>query len=1032
MRWRGRWPGVLHFSRGGLACRLVTAGVVVVMGGGGTVSVWAAEAPVDFNREVRPILSDRCFVCHGTDAATRKGDLRLDDRAAALGVLLPGKTGHSEVVDRIFSDDVDDVMPPPESNLSLSADEKEVLRRWIAEGAEYQGHWAFQPVVAPVVPEASGLPGPQRNEIDVLVAERLQKEALSLQPMAAPARLLRRLSFDLTGLPPGLAELDAFGEAMTAPAADPAAVVAATVDRLLASPHFGERMASDWLDVARFADTFGYQSDATMQVWPWRDWVIRSFNENLPFDQFITWQLAGDLLPGATRDQQLATAFNRLHRQTNEGGSVNEEFRVQYVEDRVETYGMAFLGLTVGCAKCHDHKYDPMTQRDYYSLFSYFQNVDESGLYSHFTDATPTPALSLGTVEQERERALAAARVVRAEAELALQRPLRRGVFAERERVGLAAAGDGAWPDEIGRFALDEIKDGRVLNAVNEAEPGQVFDEVAVIPGRHGQALQFSGENNISLSLGGKWTRDDAFSVSLWINPPAVMERAVVFHRSKAWTDAASNGYELLIEDGRLSAALIHFWPGNALRVVTRDRLAVNEWTHVAWSYDGSSRAAGLRLFVNGVEAAVEVVRDALTKDINRGGEDRLTFGQRFRDRGFKGGAIDDVRLFGRALSRLEAAALSGVGSLTPGGAGPGPLVSQDDEFEYFLLAVDRPYRDALAGLRDLRRARSASGDGLPEIMTMRELPSPKPAFVLARGAYDAPTDPVSARTPEFLPPLTGAAPANRLGLARWTVARENPLTARVLVNRLWQSFFGVGLVRTPEDFGVQGALPSHPELLDFLAARFMDSGWDFKALVRLMVTSRTYLQDSTVGGDVRSRDPDNHLLSRGPSFRLSAEQIRDQALRAAGRLDPAVGGPSVDPDQANRRSLYTFWKRTMPDVRMDIFDMAKREVCSARRPLTQTPLQALTLLNEPTFAGWARLVAEQAEAAHADDGEAIITIFRTLTSHRPTARQLQILRELLAEQAAGSSLEPAAARRHGLQAVAQAAMNFDESVMKR
>jgi hypothetical protein len=1001
----------------------VVAGVLLISG-----VAAAAETRLEFNRDVRPILSDRCFYCHGTDANQRKGDLRLDEREAALEALAPGREHDSEVLRRIFSDDADEVMPPPETNLTLSAEEKQTLRQWIAQGAEYQGHWAFQPVAAPVVPPVTVDGG---NEIDALVAATLQEERLTLRPVAAPARLLRRLSFDLTGLPPTPAEAQAFEAAMAAVAADPSrgpAVIAAEVDRLLASPHFGERMATDWLDVARYADTFGYQSDVAMNVWPWRDWVIRAFNDNLPFDQFITWQLAGDLLPNPSRDQQLATTFNRLHRQTNEGGSVNEEFRVEYVTDRVETYGMAFLGLTLNCAKCHDHKYDPVTQRDYFSLFAYFQNIDESGLYSHFTDAVPTPALSLATPEQEQARTLAAAKVARAEAELVLDRDHRRDAYEAWRAVATAPAEE-PWPEEIGRFSFDALTDGTVANALNEAEPGRVFDDVTLVPGARGQAVKLSGENNVSFALGGKWTRDDAFSLALWIKPPSVIDRAVVFHRSKAWTDAASNGYELLIEDGRLSAALVHFWPGNALRVVTRDPLPVNEWTHVVWSYDGSSRAAGLTLFVNGRPAAVEVVRDALTKDINRGGEDRLTIGQRFRDRGFKDGAVDELRLFARAISPYEAAVLAGRPVVPP----THPAAEAAGVLDHFLLAVDATHREKLAALRMLRQARSAAGDSLPEIMTMRETAEPKPAFVLARGAYDAPTTPVSARPPEFLAAVEPGAPTNRLGLARWTVSPQNPLTSRVLVNRLWQSFFGEGLVRTPEDFGFQGALPTHPELLDFLARRFMESGWDFKALVRFIVSSRTYQQDSDPPPDVRAQDPENRLLARGPAFRLSAEQLRDQALLAAGQLNPALGGPSVDPDQAGRRSLYTFWKRTMPDVRMDLFDMAKREVCSARRPLTHTPLQALTLLNEPSFVAWSRRVAEAAATEHPDDeSAAITTIFRRLTSQAPTDRQHAILRQIRAEQSALSGQDGAAASLAGLQAVAQAVMNFDASVMKR
>ncbi|MFN0126933.1 MAG: DUF1553 domain-containing protein [Verrucomicrobiales bacterium] len=1006
----------------------VGLGGLILAGVGG---VLGADGRVEFNRDVRPILSDRCFICHGTDAKQRKGDLRLDQREAALEALAPGRPDESEVVRRLFSDDPDEVMPPPESNLSVSAEEKAMLRAWIEQGAEYQGHWAFQtvPSVA-VTPEAVTASG-GANEIDALLAASPREAELEFQPLAAPGRLLRRLSFDLTGLPPSSPELDAFEATWTKAGEDSAprqAAVAAEVDRLLASPHFGERMAADWLDVARYADTFGYQSDAAMHVWQWRDWVIRAFNQNVPFDQFITWQLAGDLLPNPTRDQQLATTFNRLHRQTNEGGSVNEEFRVEYVADRVETYGMAFLGLTLNCAKCHDHKYDPLTQRDYYSLFAYFQNIDESGLYSHFTDAIPTPTLSLATPDQDQALTLASAKVVRAEADLALRRASRRTAFDEWRRASAEPHPPAnPWPDEIGHFSFDSIANGTVENAVNAAEPGKIFDDVALTPGRHGQALRLSGENNVNFSLGGKWTRDDAFSASLWIKSPEVFDRAVVFHRSKAWTDAASNGYELLIEEGRLSAALVHFWPGNALRVVAREPLRVGEWTHVVWSYDGSSRAAGLKLYINGIQTAVDVVRDALTKDINRGGEERFTIGQRFRDRGFKGGEVDELRLFARAVSPLEAAWLADV-EPTRGGAS-----EEAAAFEHFLLAIDNDNRTALADLRAARQARSAAGDRLPEIMAMRELDEPKPAFILARGAYDAPTEPVAARPPKFLASTSAEGRPDRLQLARWTVARENPLTARVIVNRLWQSFFGEGLVRTPEDFGVQGALPTHPELLDFLAARLMESGWDFKRLVRLIVTSRAYLQESDVPADVRARDPDNRLLSRGPAFRLSAEQIRDQALVASGLLDRAIGGPSVNPDQVNRRSLYTFWKRTMPDVRMDLFDMAKREVCSARRPLTQTPLQALTLLNEPNFVAWARRLAELAAAEHPDDNAAALTsMFRRVTSLRPTDRQLAVLRQFLAEQSELSGQQGEAARLAGLHAVAQGLLNFDASVMKR
>ncbi len=978
-------------------------------------AVASAAEKLDFNFEVRPLLSDRCFFCHGPDPKNRKKDLRLDTREGALSVIKPGDPDGSELMKRLLTTDPEEVMPPPASHLEITPSERGTIRRWIAEGAEYKGHWAFEtPVIRPAHPKgAVPIAGNGKlNEIDGYVLERLERQGLGFNKPAEKARLLRRVSFDLIGLPPTPAELDAF-EADASPDA-----YEKQVDRLLASPHFGERMAADWLDVARFADTFGYQSDVNSPVWPYRDWVIAALNENKRYDRFIVEQLAGDLLPNATRDQRIATAFNRLHRQTNEGGSINEEFRVEYVCDRVETVGTAFLGLTMQCAKCHDHKYDPLTTKDFYQLFAFFQNIDESGLYAHFTDAIPTPTLTLPTGKQEQATALADAKVARQEASLALLRDQRRAAFEEWKK-GVAAPEQLPVPPPIGDFSFDEIQGGKLANRANEKEPGKVFDDLKTVPGKVGQALLLSGENNVSFSLGGGYTRDDSFSLSFWMKTPDAKDRAVVFHRSKAWTDAGSCGYELLIEDGRLSGALVHFWPGNALRVVVKKALVPNEWTHVVWSYDGSSRAAGLRLFVNGAEAEVEVVRDCLTKDINRGGENRLTLGQRFRDRGFKNGEVDEFQIFDRSLTAWEAQRLAGRGAQPRGDA---------DLFEYFLATVDEPYRAAAAELKAARQARSAATDRVPEIMTMQELPKPKPAFVLFRGKYDEPRDPVMADTPTFLGPLPPDAPKNRLGFARWLVDARHPLTSRVIVNRVWQSLYGRGLVGTPEDFGQQGQLPSHPELLDFLSRRFVDGGWDFKGLVRLIVTSATYRQDTAVGAGVRAKDPENRWLSRGPKARLSAEQLRDQALLQAGVLDRTIGGPSVNPDTTNRRSVYTFWKRTMPDVRMEIFDMAKREVCVARRQQTNTPLQALTLMNEAKFVEFSRTIAQNALKAYPGDPEARTdAVFRRLTSRKPTAAERPILRRLLDEQrlaANGDEMQATAA-------LANALLSFDDAVSK-
>jgi hypothetical protein len=992
----------------------------------------------DFNFHVQPILSDRCYFCHGADAAHRKAGLRLDQAVSATKPLkskavaiVPGNPEASELMKRLLTHDPEEIMPPPESKLSVTDEEREILRRWIAQGAEYQQHWAFSPPKLPVEPKVTSNQGTLAGPIDAFVLARLQKEGLDFNAEADRARLLRRLSFDLMGLPPSVAEVDAFLADGSANAYEQ------QVDRLLATPAYGERMAQDWLDVARFADTFGYQSDVTVQNWPYRDWVINAFNQNLPYNRFITEQLAGDLLPQPTRDQLVATAFNRLHRQTNEGGSINEEFRVEYVNDRVQTFGLAFLGLTLECCKCHDHKYDPISTKDYYALGSFFANIDESGLYSHFTNAIPTPTLPLPNSEQDKKLQQLSQEIAAQEDKLQKLRAAALPAVTAWLSAGESVA---ALPQPIAQIGFEALAGGKLANASDPKAPASTFEDISLTPGKVGQAVQLSGENNINLTAGGKFTRTDAFSFSLWLMTPDVKDRAVIFHRSKAWTDAASCGYELLIEEGRLSAALIHFWPGNALRVMVRDPLPINSWTHLVWSYDGSSKAAGLKLYVNGSLADTEVIRDTLTKDINRGGEDKLTLGQRFRDKGFKGGQIDEFAVYDIAITAAEARSLF---------AGRPQALQPQEAAEYFLAKLDKSYIAEMARLTELRRSLASSADAIPELMVMKELPQPKPAYILKRGTYDARGDAVTADVPTAILPFPAEAPRNRLGLAQWVTAKQNPLTARVVVNRFWQGLWGTGLVVTAEDFGLQGNLPTHPELLDYLTVRFRDGGWNVKALIKEIVLSRTYRQDSKVPAKIRAQDPENKLLSRGPSARLSAEAVRDQALFVAEQLHRTVGGKSADPDKDNRRSLYTFWKRTMPDVRMELFDMAKREICIARRQVTNTPLQALTLLNEPKFLQSCRRLAERALTQQPELPARIRFLYRTLISEEPSPAELAILKQLHTEQLAafqtdsatpsflattGSDVNAAlpAADLAATTMLASAIMNFDSFIMKR
>jgi hypothetical protein len=962
-------------------------------------SLHAAEK-LQFNRDIRPILSDKCFHCHGFDPKTREADLRLDERDAAIAAkaIIPGNAENSTIIQRILATD-DDHMPPLKSKLGdLTPKEVATLKQWINEGAEYEKHWAFEPLKEESIKDTS---------IDQIVSSGLHGRGLKLQPKADASTLIRRLSFDLTGLPPTPQEVTQFTADY---ARDPTSSLEHQASRLLASPRYGERMAVDWLDISRYADSYGFQVDREREVWMWRDWVIKSFNDNLPFDQFITWQVAGDLLPNATDDQILATAFNRLHQQESEGGSVEEEYRVEYVADRVQTFATAFLGLTFECARCHDHKYDPIKQTDYYGLFAIFQNIDEAGLYSYFTPTPPTPALMLADAPQKSKLAELKASVAKLEQSAA--KPA-------SQRDVLPAA------KPVAHYSFDALEKNQLINTVDPKQPIALKGENKLVPGHSGQAIQFTGDDSIDLLLG-NFHAYDPFSVSLWLKTPDVKERAVVFHRSRAWTDAGSRGYELLIEEGKLKWSLIHFWPGNAISIRAKAPLEINQWTQVTVTNDGSSRAAGLKLFVNGKLAEVEIIKDHLTRDITGGGGDNISLGERFRDRGFKGGAIDEFQVFDRDLSDL---------------------------------------RD-LATLEPLRKARAellAFTDTLKDLMVMQELPQPKKAYLLTRGEYDKRTDEVPMHAPHFLPPLPAGAPVNRLGLAQWLTAPNHPLTARVIVNRVWQSLFGRGLVKTSEDFGSQGERPMYPELLDYLSLKFIRSGWDMKALIQEIVLSDVYQQRSLADATTMADDPDNQWLARGPRFRLPAEMIRDNALATAGLLKLDLGGPPVNPYEMSeafkpadatdpyRRSLYATWRRTSPPPAMVAFDAPRRAVCSAKRERTDSPLQALVLLNGVQYVEAARVLGEKLHRDAKGDVPGMIEQgFIRCLSRLPDKKEVSICTQLYKQQLqhfqahakdAEALLKIGKAKRDetlpqpqaaAATVLAQALMNHDACVVKR
>ena len=966
----------------------------------------ATGEDLSFNRDIRSILSDNCFACHGPDEHGRQADLRLDDRQAAIdsGAITPGDADASAIIERMLSTDPDVVMPPPKSGKTVKPEQIAVFRRWLDEGALYQEHWSFAPIAEQVVaPPVDDSRTWIRDNLDRFVLQKLQEKKLEPAVESGRAQWLRRVSFDLVGLPPSLEQLDRFLGDKESNAYEK------IVDELLASEKYGERMANMWLDVARYADTFGYQSDVAMEVWPWRDWVIRAFNDDMPYDEFLTQQTAGDLLPGASREQRLATTFNRLHRQTNEGGSVAEEFRQANIADRTATNATAFLGLTFECARCHDHKYDPILTKDFYSMSAYFANIDELGLYSHFTFSAPTPALLLYEGEQEAKHLAALAEVARLESELK----------SAAESFAARAASQGG----------DQVK----ISAISETPKADfAFPFEGDASGVVGKAMRCDGDDEVPCEKMPELGRTDAFTLGIWVKPALSQPRMLVLHQSVAAEDSGFRGLQLTIDNGHPEFSMINFWPGNAVQVETVESIPVNAWSHIAITHDGSGRGDGLQIFINGQSVKTRIERDQLTRDIRHRtewgdmsvGNVKFAVGARFRDIGFRDGLVDDLQCFQRCLSDAEVATIVNA------------AVSQtSDETVRLLPHIEiTPQMDLkhewlndetcqllTAKLRDARRSENEIVTAVREIMTMQTAAIPRQSFVLQRGDYTLPTDEVQAATPKFLPGVDGA-PTDRRGLAQWLTAADNPLVARVIANRFWHLFFGRGIVASLEDFGSQGVPPSHPQLLDHLARSLIDDGWSLKNLCRRIVLSSTYRQSSVPrDASLFESDPSNQWLARGPKHRLSAEQVRDTALFASDLLVNTIGGPSVMPYQPTglweeagtgksytqatgaglyRRSLYTFWKRTSPPPAMLMFDATTRETCTAKRELTTTPLQALVLLNDPQYVEASRVLAQQLIANHGDDLAARWTeLFRRLVSRSPSQEESEIVAKLYDEQ---------------------------------
>ncbi|MEZ0483093.1 DUF1553 domain-containing protein [Fibrella aquatica] len=999
-------------------------------------------AQLDYNQHVKPILSDKCFACHGPDKAKQKAGLRLDMAQTAYGPLpenpgkvaiKPGNWQKSEAALRILSDDPEYRMPTPQSHLSLSAQEKATLLKWIKDGAVYKPHWAF------VKPDRKAPPMLSQptafspvNAIDLFVVSRLEREGLKPSAEAPKDLLLRRLSLDLTGLPPTLAELDAFAADRSPDAYEK------QVDRLLASPHYGEKMATDWLDLARFADSHGYTVDRLRDMSPYRDWVIRAFNQNMPYSTFIHQQLAGDLMKGdtvlrpngesPTRDRLIATAFNRLHQQNMEGGIVEEEFQTEYVMDRTNTLGDAFMAISVGCARCHDHKYDPISQKNYYELYGFFNNVREAGQIS-WNDDIPTPALPLPTRKQDELLRFLKANIAEQETVLA------------QVESGTKSAADG-W---IASKAYQKLADQPVPKAglqgyytfedslTNQVNPKQkgtmkrdagepdkpVFEAAPVGSKSRGKVLLLNGDAYAHLTDVGVFRKSEPFSVGLWVWFSKNFKEGVIFHKSNAERLYNFKGYHLLMKNNRLEISMAHTAPSNAITRQSLRPVPRETWVQLTMTYDGSSKAAGFKLYLDGDELPMETIIDQLYKDIIffQKNEPPLQIGGWWRGLGFKGGKANDVVVYDRTLTPFEIGVLSRKTSwATVAAKSPAELTANDRAalHAYYLSAENAAVSAARDELRRRRTVLSDSMRSIPEIMVMQEMATPKKTFLLQRGQYDMPGPEVFPATPTAILPFGANRPKNRLGLAEWLTDANHPLTARVAVNRYWQTLFGTGLVKTVEDFGNQGEMPSHPDLLDWLAVTFQtDYNWDVKRLMKLMVMSATYRQHSYTSPELRERDPENRLLARGPATRLSAEMIRDNALMASGLLNPKIGGKSVKPyqpdglweinsmtykadttDAVYRRSLYVIVKRSVPNPTLGTFDAPARSSCLVRRQRTNTPLQALVTLNDPTFVEAATVLGEQM-AQEATVQQAITQTYRRLTGRMPQSREIALLTKL-------------------------------------
>jgi hypothetical protein len=1006
---------------------------------------------VDYNFHVKPILSDRCYTCHGPDAQTRKAGLRLDIESEAFKKLesghhafFKGSLSKSESIKRLISTDPELMMPPPESELSVTAREIAIIAKWIEQGSNWKEHWSFLALNKPNVPELTN-DWIRKNAIDHYIQNTLVQNGMAPTAEADKEHLIKRVTMDLTGLPPAMEEIDDFLNDASENAYEK------LVDRLLQSDEYAERMTQEWMDVARYSDSHGVSFDGYRTSWPYRDWLIKAFQNNMPYDDFITHQIAGDLIPDADDSSIIATSFLRMNPLEASGGSIPEEFRLEYVNERAGLTGTALLGLTVECAKCHDHKYDPISQKEFYQVSAFFNNTEEFGLAPVDSDRAPTLMLlsedeksQINQYMQTLETEEKALNTIKKETAFHYDKPLPNTLEVQ----------------PLGYYPLDDIKpykkeikpkkpkkdkkkktpEQKKAEAKEKKEPKkkvfvdmQLLDnnkeaeanlKITLTDGKYGKAAYFNEEYDIIKLLKiGEFEHHDAFSVSTWISTEKdsigssqtiIANTGHVFQYHRGW--------ELALDStNHVRLRLIHRLPDEIISVSSVDAIAPHEWQQVGFTYNGSKKANGITLFVNGKKVASKINYDQLKRSIVPINMDTmkpdtipLVVGRSNRpwmeDLGLFRGKIDDIKIYDKQLSQWEMASLGE--AIIDANA---PEIKQEHWFLHD--------KNLLAERKKIKTTRQELGailDSAKEIMVMRDMKVPRKTYILNKGLYDQPIEAVEPGGISKVLPYNDQLPKNRLGLAQWLFDTNNALVPRVAINRYWQMIFGVGLVKTAEDFGSQGERPSHPELLDWLAKDFVEHGWDVKYALKQMVMSYTYQQSSFCSEELREADPENKYLARSPSYRWSAEIIRDNALKASGLLVQDIGGPSVKPYQPDglwaevlmasnklskykpdslgglyRRSLYTFSRRFAPNPFMINFDATPREICTIRRNVTSTPLQALTLLNDPQFLEASRVLSEVVQEQHPDNLDQQIELaFRRCTGLKPSNQQMAILKD--------------------------------------